>query len=106
MTIILTLDKILARHTANLMIMALDNKERCTGDKARKITQPLAQLEELVRTVQGASDSQCTPANWLSVPPQYMALQAKKGKKKLAKKKQKEEEKKKQKEKENQNPQH
>ena len=98
MIIILILDKILARHTANAMIMALNNKERCTGDKARKLTQPLAQLKELIRTVQGASDNQCTPANWLSVPPQYTALQAKKEKEKLTKKKHKEEEKKKQRE--------
>ena len=57
MTIILTLDKIIARHIADAMIMALDNKERCTGEKARKFTHPLAQLEELIRTVQGTSES-------------------------------------------------
>ena len=52
MTIILTLDKILARHTANVMIMLLDNKERCTGEKAKKFTMPLTQLEGLISTVQ------------------------------------------------------
>ena len=105
MMIILTLDKMLTKHTANAMLMALDNKERCTGEKAKKFIMPLALLEGLISTVQEASDTQCTLSNWLSVPPQYTALQAKKEKDKQAKKKQKEEEKKRQKEKENYNPQ-
>ena len=37
MTIILTLDRMLTKHTANAMMMALDNKERCTGEKAKKV---------------------------------------------------------------------
>ena len=37
MMIILTLDKILTRHTANAMLMALNNKERCTGEIGKKI---------------------------------------------------------------------
>ena len=107
MTIVLTLDKILTKHTANAMLMALNNKERCTGEKAKKFTLPLAQLEGLIDVIQEASETRCTPLNWLSVPPQYTALQAKKEKDKQAKKKQKEEEKekKRQKDKENYNPQ-
>jgi hypothetical protein len=107
MTILLTLDKILTKHTANALLMALDNKERCTGEKAKNFTRPLAQLEGLIEAIQEASETRCTPSNWLSVPPQYTALQAKKEKDKQAKKKQKEEEKekKRQKDKENYNPQ-
>ena len=83
MTIILTLDKILTRHTANAMMM-LNNKECCTGEKARKFTHPLAQLEGLISTVQGASDSLHT-SKLAKCAPTIHSSASKKGKRKTSK---------------------